>query len=316
MASTGERPMLRPRALPVGSRIGVCAPSGPVNAEVLARCLEFWHSAGYEVRCAEHLKGRDGYLSAEDDVRRTDFEALLEDPDVHGIVFARGGFGIARWLRDFDFERIRRARKLLIGYSDATVLLNQAALRTGVPNIHGPMLERDDLEADAFSRLVSLVRGEAEGLAPLVGKRGSGGSARGRLVGGNLAVLVSAIGTPFDVDTHGKVLFLEETGVQPYALDRLMIQMRDAGKLDGVAGVALGQFVNCESERYPDVSACDAVCRVLRDCVDGPIVLDLPFGHVADHLALGIGIEVELDGGQGSLAHLESVVESHREEAP
>ena len=125
----------------------------------------------------------------------------------------------------------------------------------------------------------------------------------------SLKLLASALATASEPSTHGAILFLEDVGEQPYALDRALVQLRDAGKLAGVAGVALGQFVRCESERYPETSARDALLDVLTGAFDGPIVEDLRFGHIADNRALGVGIEAELDADRGTLRMLEPLVE-------
>jgi muramoyltetrapeptide carboxypeptidase len=111
------------------------------------------------------------------------------------------------------------------------------------------------------------------------------------------------------VDTRGAILFLEEVGEEPYAIDRTLLQLREAGKLRGARGVAVGQLVDCASERYPEVTARDVVAEILKAEVEGPIVEDLPFGHVADNRALGVGIAAELDGNLGTLTLLGPVVE-------
>jgi muramoyltetrapeptide carboxypeptidase len=133
---------------------------------------------------------------------------------------------------------------------------------------------------------------------------------RGRLVGGNLRMVAASLGTPWEIDTRGAILFLEEVGEQPYSIDRSLVQLREAGKLGAALGVAVGALVECESERYPETSARDALCEILGGAVDGPIALDLPFGHIADHRALGFGVRAELDGGRGSLSLLEPVVDA------
>ncbi len=313
MSSDRGLPLVRPRPLLPGACIGVCAPSGPVDTRVLHACLEWWREQGYEIRCGDHLEDRCGYLSATDAHRLADFETLLDDPRVDGILCARGGYGIARWLRGLDAEKLRRARKLLIGYSDATLLLLFANQKAGLATIHGPMLEREDLSEAARARLLGLMRGEPEGLAPLQGEadaRAGSGVARGPLIGGNLTLIVSSLGTPWEIDPRGAILLIEEITVQPYALDRLLVQLREAGKLEGLAGAAVGQLVQCESERYSEVSPNEAVRGVLAESISVPVVMDLPCGHVADHRALGTGIRAELDGGRGTLTLLESVVES------
>ena len=135
-----------------------------------------------------------------------------------------------------------------------------------------------------------------------------GGAVEGPLVGGNLTLVAGSLGTPWEIDTHGAILFLEEVSEQPYAIDRLLTQLRNAGKLEYIAGAALGLFANCESERYPEVSSADVLREIFEGAFKGPIVTGLPFGHVADNLALAVGVRARLDGGAGTLTLMEPVV--------
>jgi muramoyltetrapeptide carboxypeptidase len=279
------------------------------DPQVLDRGLAWLEQRGFQLRCSEHLRARRGYLAGDDDERMADFLKLVRAPDVHAILAARGGYGVSRFLHRLDPVELARARKLIIGYSDATALFLLLARQGGLASLHGPMLERDDLTAEARERLVQLACGDPAGQAPLTGESLAPGRATGRLVGGNLRMLAASLGTPWELETDGAVLFIEEIGEQPYALDRSLVQLRAAGKLAGLVGVAVGQLVNCESERYPEISACDVVREVLVPEVDGPVVGGLPFGHVADNCALGSGVRAELDGDAGTLTLMEPVVE-------
>jgi muramoyltetrapeptide carboxypeptidase len=197
-----------------------------------------------------------------------------------------------------------------VGYSDATSLLLWLDARARLCGIHGPMLERADVPEAARERLLALLRGEPAGLEALAGTGLRQGRARGRLVGGNLRLVAASLGTPWEIDTRGAILFLEEIGEQPYSVDRSLVQLREAGKLAAAAGVAIGALIGCESERYPETSARAALCEILAGAVAGPIALDLPFGHIADHRALGFGVRAELDGASGTLELLEPVVDA------
>jgi muramoyltetrapeptide carboxypeptidase len=304
-----ELPLLHPRPLTPGSTIGICAPAGPVDEEALSVGITWLEAAGYQVRCGSHLRARQGYLAGSDSQRLSDLLAFFRAPEVDGIVLARGGYGIARILRQVDPLELRDARKLVVGYSDATSLLLFLRRCAGLVSMHGPMLERPGLNAAARARWLAMVRGEPGEREPLRGNCFRGGRASGPLVGGNLTVLASSLGTPWEIDTRGAILFLEEVSEEPYAIDRLLIQLREAGKLRDVLGVAVGQLVSCESERYLEPSACEVLRDILAHEVEGPIVENLPFGHVVDHHALGYGVRAELDGDQGKLVLLESVVE-------
>lgn len=301
-------PLVLPPPLRAGSTIGVCAPAGPVGAEELEVGIAWWQEQGYQIRRAPNLGRREGYLAGTDDERLSDLCGLLRDRDVRAIFPARGGYGISRLLRRLDPAELRCQPKLWVGYSDATSLFLLLRERAGLAAVHGPMLERSDVTADARRRLLALLCGGPEAFEPLSGKPLAGGRAEGPLVGGNLTLLAASLGTPWEIDTRGAVLFLEEVGEQPYAIDRLLGQLRDAGKLAAAAGVALGQLVDCQSERYPEISACDVARELLTSQVEGPVVGDLPFGHVADNRALGVGVRAALDGDRGTLELLDPVV--------
>ncbi len=299
----------KPLALPPGSTVGICAPSGPVDAAALESGLGWLDRVGYRTRCAAHLRDRCGFLAGSDEQRLADLLELIRAPEVRAIMLARGGYGLGRLLGRLDPREIRRARKLFIGYSDATLLLLWLSRRVGLAGVHGPMLERSDTTAEARERLLELLRGGAGRMVPLEGAPLQQGRSRGRLVGGNLTLLAGSLGTPWEVDTRGAILFFEEVGEEPYAIDRTLMQLREAGKLREARGVAVGQLVDCASERYPDVTARHVVAEILKAEVEGPIVEDLPFGHVADNRALGVGIAAELDGNLGTLTLLCPVVE-------
>jgi muramoyltetrapeptide carboxypeptidase len=304
-----ELSLLLPRPLAPGSTLGVCAPAGPVDEEALDAGIRWLEREGYAVRCARHLRERRGYLAGSDEQRLADLIELWHAPEVRGIVLARGGYGLARILRQLDPLELREVPKLVVGYSDATSLLLFLRRCAGLAGVHGPMLERTDLTAQARVRWLALVRGEAAALEPLKGSGLAPGRAVGPLVGGGLTLVAGSLGTPWEIDTRGAILFLEEICEEPYAVDRLLTQLREAGKLCDVAGVAVGQLVRCESERYPESDVRDVLREILAPEVEGPVVEDLPFGHIADHRALGYGVQAELDGKQGTLTLLEPVVE-------
>lgn len=306
---TDRGPLLRPRPLRPGTTIGVCCPAGPVRRETLESGLSWLCQQGYAVQCSPHLNERHGYLAGSDALRLADLQELLHDPGVGAILLARGGYGVGRLLRDLDPAAFRTARKPIVGYSDATLLALFLRERAGLASIHGPMFERLDTTPAARARLLALLRGEPAGQAPLRGRRGAAGVCSGPLVGGSLTLVAGSLGTPWEVDTRDAILFLEEVNEEPYVIDRLLVQLRDAGKLSAAAGVAVGQLVGCVSERYPEVSAEDVVFEILPREVPGPVVVDLPFGHVADHRALAVGVRAELDGDRGTLTLVEPVVE-------
>jgi muramoyltetrapeptide carboxypeptidase len=287
----------------------VCAPSGPVDVEILEAGLAWLARQGHPVVVGKNVRARAGYLAGSDAERMADLESLIRDPAVGAILCARGGYGVSRYLARIDPDELRRARKLVVGYSDTTHLLSYLQARAGLASLHGPMLERSDVTAEARARQLAWMRGEPAALASLSGRAVRGGVVEGPLVGGNLKMLHTSVGTPWEPVLDGAILFLEETSEAPYAIDRALIHLREAGWLARVRGVAIGQLVNCESTRYPGASAGEAMREILGAAVRGPIVEDLPFGHVADNRALAFGVRARLDGDSGLLTGLEPVVE-------
>jgi muramoyltetrapeptide carboxypeptidase len=300
-------PPRKARPLRPGGRIGVCAPAGPVDLPRLLPRVRALEQRGYRTVLAPHLEARHGYLAGSDEERLADLLELLRDPGIDALFLARGGYGTPRLLRSLDPALCARQRKLVVGYSDGTALALFLLRRAGLASLHGPMLERDDQTPEARTRLFAVAAGDrAEALR---GARLRAGRAEGLLVGGNLRMLNASLGTPWEIDTTDALLFFEEVGEHPYAIDRSLVQLRDAGKFAACRGVAVGHLVNCESERYPERSACEVVQEFLAAEVDGPVVTGLPFGHVADNRALGVGVLARLDGDAATLELLEPVVE-------
>ena len=295
--------LIKPRALRPGATVGIAAPGGPIDAERLAAGRAVWEAAGHRVVHRDDVTARDGYLAGDDARRAEELSALVADPEVEAIVCARGGYGCSRLLDRLDPDAFRVARKPLVGYSDVTSLLLWQRRRAGLVGFHGPMLERgDDVDAEAFAALHGALAGEAP--RAWRGRGALPGSGTGRLVGGNLVLVAASLGTPWEVDTRGAILLLEEVGEQPYRIDRLLQQLRAAGKLSRLAGIGLGALEGCVDARYPETSALEVVAGITAP-LGIPLVADLPFGHVKRNFAWPVGARAKIDGGSGELLILE-----------
>jgi muramoyltetrapeptide carboxypeptidase len=295
-----------------GDAVGVVAPSGVVQESRLRAGIGVLETLGLRVVVGDSVLARRAYLAGSDAARRADLQGMLDDPGIHAVFCARGGFGSQRLVPSLDLSAVRRAPKPLIGYSDATALL-AALAGAGVVAIHGPMVAADmarGLTARSLGHLERLLcdpgyRWEAE--APVVVRPGR---ARGRLAGGCLSVLVTLLGTPWAPDLDGSVVLLEDVHEWPYRLDRLLTQLRQSGSLDRVAGVVLSTMEACRT--LDGVCAVDVVRDAFADA-PYPVALGLPAGHaVADtdveNLALSFGVQVELDADAGRLVALEPAV--------
>jgi muramoyltetrapeptide carboxypeptidase len=297
--------LVKPRALRAGGTVGIAAPAAAVDPERLAAGEERWRKAGFRVLRREGVLARHRYLAGDDGRRADELMALVEDPAVDAIVCARGGYGSHRIVDRLDAARVRAARKPLVGFSDVTTLLLWQRRCAGLVGFHGPMLDRGaELQDDELAALVEALAGA--GPLPVVrhGHEGGGGRpVEGRLVGGSLTLVAASLGTPWEIDTRGAILLLEDVSERPYRLDRMLEQLRHAGKLGRAAGIGLGRFVRCD-EPGGGVTAAE----VLREAVEAagvPWVDGLPFGHGAPNLPWPVGVRARLDAGRAELHILE-----------
>jgi muramoyltetrapeptide carboxypeptidase len=297
--------LIKPRALPRGGTIGIAAPGSPIDADKLEAGAALWREAGFRVVHREDVVAREGYLAGDDDRRAAELIELVEDESVDAIVCARGGYGCDRILDRLDPAAFRRARKPLAGYSDITALLLWQQRRAGLAGFHGPMIESGaETDRASLEGLAAQLTGEVSVPIALQGRGAGGGSAQGRLVGGNLILVAASLGTSWEIQTQGAILLLEEVGELPYRVDRLLQQLRGAGKLAPLAGVGVGDFSRCTDDRYPDFG----VERVLEEVfapLGVPVVYDLPFGHTQRNAAWPFAGRATLDGDLGVLQILE-----------
>jgi len=208
---------------------------------------------------------------------------------------------------------VRAAAKPLVGYSDVTALLLWQQRCAGLAGFHGPMLDRGgDVDDAAWNLLIAQLRGEAALPIVLDGKPGQGGSATGPLVGGSLSLVVASLGTPWEIETRDSILLLEDCAEAPYRVDRMLQQLRAAGKLDGPVGVGLGDFSTCIDERHPERPV-EAVFEDALPSLGIPFVTDLPIGHLRRNVAWPVGGRATLDGERGELAILEPGVDPSEE---
>ena len=292
-----------------GATLGIAAPAGPVDPETLAAGEDVWRRAGFEIRRRDDILSRSGYLAGDDDRRADELMEFWSDPGVDAIVCARGGYGTPRILDRLDPSVVRAARKPLVGYSDITGLLLWQRRRAGLIGFHGPMLERGSkIDTLMHETLVATLLGKrTDAQNHWSGTPGPPGRGEGRLVGGNLVLCVASLGTPWEIDTRGAILLLEEVGERPYRIDRMLAQLRDAGKFQQLVGIGLGNVATCDDERFPKPTALAVVEEAARRA-GIPLVSDLPFGHCARNSTFGIGVRATIDGARGEIRMLEQGV--------
>jgi muramoyltetrapeptide carboxypeptidase len=299
--------LLLPRALARGGTIAIAAPAfwvEPARVHAMAGRLL---AAGHPVTWREDVFARRGYLAGDAERRAAELMQWVNDPSVAAILCARGGWGCHHVIPGLDARAVRRARKPLIGFSDVTTLLGWQREVAGLAGLHGPMCVRDAGPTPAELRaLLAALYGEVP--APLRGRGAVRGRAEGPLVGGSLTLVADSLGTPWEIDTRGAILCLEEIGEKPYALDRQLSHLHAAGKLDAAAGFAIGHLVGCVDPKRSRPSAREVVLEILG-ARKKPLVTGLRFGHVSPNLPWPVGVRGRLDGGKGELAVLEAAVD-------
>lgn len=317
-----DRELLRPRRLQPGMTVGLVTPASNVwEDEDIRFACDVVESLGFKVKEGNNLYQRTQYLAGPDEARAADFNGMFADPDVDAVFCLRGGYGTPRILPLLDYENIRRNPKVLLGYSDITALLNAIYHRSGVITFHGPIAAQNftDYTLGEFSKV--LMHGERPvplgAPPPFEGAPGrvedknritrfAGGSVRGRLIGGNLTLLTSLLGTPFEPDFRDKILFLEDVGEAPYRVDRMLTQLWLAGKLQQVAGIVFGKFTEADVEG--NTFSIEHVLRERCQNLGVPVIRGLMIGHVEDQTVIPVGAMAELDGDAGTLVLRDKVV--------
>lgn len=289
----------RPMPLRAGDLIAVVAPSSPVDPSRLKRGLHALGRMGLRVLEAPHLHDRWGFLAGSDEGRATALQEMFIHKEIKGIFCARGGYGAGRMLPHLDLKLIRRHPKVFLGSSDVTILHLALTQRAGLITFHGPMVEPDFSRRDnplTLRSLGALVLNGTPFEGTIPGRFLSrGGRITGELTGGNLSLVTSSLGTPFAIETEGKVLFLEEVNEEPYRIDRMLTHLRLAGKLAGVKGLVFGEMVACGPRRHrPSFSVRDVLARFAHE-VDFPCFATFPSGHGRENVVLPMGGWIALE---------------------
>jgi muramoyltetrapeptide carboxypeptidase len=297
----GAGSFLRPRRLAPGGRVALVAPASPFRREEFDAGVTELRALGFEVTYDDRVFARDGFVAGDPALRTAALTDAWQDPSIDAIVSVRGGYGSAQLLPLLDPALPRRHPKVFIGYSDITTLLSWH-LAAGVVCFHGPMLEgrlaRGASGYDRASLLGAITQAVPLGtIAPPDLTSLRSGEAAGVLVGGTLTQLAASLGTPWAFDPpEGCILFLEDVGERPYRIDRLMLQLDQAGILARASGVLLGEFPGCDE---PDGTTAtrDVLRRRLTGC-RGPVVAGFPSGHTCGPAwTLPLGVRARLSGG-------------------
>lgn len=307
-----------PQGLKKGSKVAITAPASSTSLGAIAGGIRFFKNIGCDVIIGDTIKNYNSfnrYFSAPDEVRANELMQFYQDENINCIIAARGGYGSLRILPLLDFETIRRKPKILIGFSDISALLNAVFIKTRTISFHGPVASSnfDNFTNENLKNSIIFNKD----FNKLVNKFPSmnvinEGIAQGRLVGGNLTVISSTLGTEYEIETDGAILFLEEISEHPYKIDRMLTQLWLAEKLQKASGIIFGYFHSIDSRRnfYPGYSF--TIRQVIESRVKPlgiPAVFGLPIGHNSKMLmTLPIGTMAELDTSNKTLSLLEPSV--------
>jgi muramoyltetrapeptide carboxypeptidase len=320
VSAAPRKPAIKPKRLAAGDTVGLIAPaSAAFEADEISFAKEQLEAMGFKVVIGAHAYDRHGYFAGRDRDRADDLNRMFADDAIAGIICYTGGWGSARILPHLDYPLIARKPKVLAGFSDVTALLNAIHQRTGLVTFHGPVASStlDPYSLDNFRRVV--MSPEPAGVLAQPQKRPTelidrmnrivrlaAGKATGRLAGGNLTILASLMGTPYEIDTEGAILFLEDIREELYRVDRMLTQLALGGKFERAAGVAFGRCTQCNATG-PTFS----LEEILRDrfgSLSKPAISGLSFGHIEQKLTLPVGITATLDAGAGTLSLDEGAV--------
>lgn len=307
----------KPRPISPGGLVGIVAPSSPVPAEALEAGLARLHGFGYRTLVGEHVLDRRGHLAGDDAARAADFNRIWANPEVEAVICARGGYGAMRILERIDWTMVRQNPKFMCGFSDVTALHLAMRKEADLVTFHGPMvgafgdaqaynaegLLRAMQQRDALGEIAWPAPVDEQPPRPVVVRPGV---AEGRLVGGNLSLVASLVGSRWEPELDGCILFLEEVEEAPYRVDRMLLQLKLAGKLNGVKGVLFGDSPTClnRADGKPSLT----LFEVLEDHLGHlgvPILYGFPCGHTAYRATLPVGVMARLDAAAGSLTILE-----------
>jgi muramoyltetrapeptide carboxypeptidase len=320
--SSGASRTVKPLRLRAGDTVGLVEPAGFTNdAYDLALIKESIVAMGLVPKVGRHVAKRWGYLAGKDEERAADINAMYADRDVKAVFAVRGGWGSARVLPHLDWKLIRANPKLLIGFSDITALHLAFAARAGFTTIHGPgaasgwsQLSWNAFRSLAFegqTPLFQAPQGKEDRLVPRSGRVRTfrAGKASGPLIGGNLTVLTSLMGTPYLPSFDGAILFMEDTNEAEYRIDRMLTQLALSGVLGRVAGVVFGQCTDCRSPgpSYGGFTLSEVLAQQLEP-LGVPAFEGALIGHVADQFSMPIGTRAEIDAAAGTIRILEPAV--------
>lgn len=316
MGSINVHRIIKPAALRAGDAVAIVAPASNLKADYLARGVAELERLGFRAKYDPGILDKGRYTAGTDHRRADELMRAFTDPEIKAVWAARGGYGAMRLFSLLDEDALRRNPKIFIGYSDLTALHLYFYRRFNWVTFHGPMTAKDlaggpehyDHETLIGSITQTSPLGEIESLQTEMLHRGGGGRVSGRLLGGCLSLISALMGTPDELETRGSILFLEDTATRPYAIDRMLQQLRLAGKFNQVRAIVFGEMTDCGQHADQGYRIQDVLAESTAD-LNVPVMFGLPSGHSPrGNLTLPLGVAATLDADHGILSIDEAAV--------
>jgi len=298
---------IRPDRLSKGDKVALITPGSPITLAQYRKAKANIESIGLVPVDGKYVHEHNGFIAGDDQQRLLDLHWAFETKEIKAVWCVRGGYGCARLLPLLDFDLIKKNPKIFIGYSDVTVLLNAITQRTGIITYHGPIGAHqfipkvvENIKAVLFDNTKEVTLSIAK---PFLEEKDEGffdkviheGSVTGELAGGNLALVHSVMGTPYEIDFKDKLVFLEDIHEKPYALDRMFTNLLLGNKFNDAKGIALGVFADCQPKPTDDSISLEEMIEDRMSSLSCPSLYGLAFGHIHDNMILPIGEQATLD---------------------
>ena len=289
--------MITPAPIKPGDKIRIVSPAGKLKAERVMPAVNWLLGKGYRVELGKHIFSSHFQFSGSNDQRLQDLQEALNDPETSAIICARGGYGTVRIIDSLDFTEFKKHPKWLVGYSDITIL-HLALNKLEIASIHGTMppffFDKNGDENENLNSLMEQITGEEKIYKFEPEAKQRKGNASGELIGGNLSIITSLLGTKYEINTEGKILFIEDIDEYLYHIDRMMYQLKFAGKLEKLAGLVVGDFTDIKDNQQSFGQTVEEIIWSAVEEYDFPLSFGLKAGHGDLNLALSFGTKCEL----------------------
>lgn len=297
--------VILPSNLKKGDTIAITCPGGYMQKDRVQHCIDTLQKWGYDVMLGKTIGSHsENYFSGTDEERADELQAMLDDPRIKAIIFGRGGYGMSRIIDKLNFNRFKKQPKWLVGFSDITLLHCHVHTRSGIATIHGPMaaaFNPDNNEPQSIIALHNCLKGRRMNYEIQSHQNNKIGIAIGELIGGNLAMLAHISGSRSDIDTRGKILFIEDIGELLYNTDRMMIQLKRSGKLKGLSGLIFGGFSNMKDTLRPYGKTVDEILADIIVDYDYPVCFGFPISHDWENVPVKMGLTHKLTVGHSKV---------------